>query len=636
MSQDIKQKIADALQVFSKGNLFDHGIRLFTTLGYVTERQAPLYKKTKEEFREAFISSDKRFDEAKAKLADWKYVDLLFQLTKEEVLKQTSLFDTKKVQNTIIEAYLFFTIELTKTHYSRTELSLITREVNNLFPMPAMILFRHGKTLTLSVINRRLHKRDDAKDVLEKVTLIKDINIESTHRAHVEILFDLSFDQLKSKFQFTNFVELHNAWQKTLDTKELNKRFFSELANWYFWALGCIEFPNDRGVPEIDNMRVSLIRLVTRLIFVWFLKEKKLVSADLFDSNKVKTLLKTFNPESEETGDYYNAILQNLFFGTLNQPMGKREFAKDGDDYYKNDHGVKSHYRYADKFKSSNKSEIIDLFADVPFLNGGLFDCLDKDNDETKKHEYVDGFSRNKKKSARVADVVFFGKPRAVDLTADYGYKKNKETYRGIFHIFNDYKFTIEENTPIEEEIALDPELLGKVFENLLAYYNPETETTARKQTGSFYTPREIVNYMVDESLIAYLKTQMLEDKPAWLQLGNLQTELFGNEVRKGQLKLEQSLNKSRWKGKEEELEANLRKVISYSNDEHPFTNEDDIQQLVYAIDHCKILDPACGSGAFPMGVLHKLVYVLSRLDEKMSVGVNYKKEKHKRKLTKH
>ena len=73
----------------------------------------------------------------------------------------------------------------------------------------------------------------------------------------------------------------------------------------------------------------------------------------------------------------------------------------------------------------------------------------------------------------------------------------------------NAYKFTITENTPIEEDVALDPELLGKVFENLLASYNPETKTTARKQTGSFYTPREIVNYMVDESLIAYLKNKV-------------------------------------------------------------------------------------------------------------------------------
>lgn len=245
-----------------------------------------------------------------------------------------------------------------------------------------------------------------------------------------------------------------------------------------------------------------------------------------------------------------------------------------------------------------------------------MFDCLDKENEDTGKVEYIDGFSRNAKKVPTVPDLLFFGKERIIDLSEGYGYKRNKEKCRGLLEIFCDYKFTIEENTPIEEEIALDPELLGKVFENLLAYYNPETESTARKQTGSFYTPREIVNYMVDESLIAYLKTQMLEDKPAWLQLGNLQSKMFGNEVRKGQLKLEQPLSKSRWKEKKIELEDNLRKLIAYSNDEHPFTDEEDIQQLIYAIDHCKILDPACGSGAFPMGILHKLVYVLAKLDD--------------------
>jgi hypothetical protein len=79
--------------------------------------------------------------------------------------------------------------------------------------MPVMVLFKHGNKLTFSVINRRLHKRDESKDVLEKVTLIKDISIESPLRAHIEILFDLSFQELLSKHQFSNFVELHNAWQ---------------------------------------------------------------------------------------------------------------------------------------------------------------------------------------------------------------------------------------------------------------------------------------------------------------------------------------------------------------------------------------------------------------------------------------
>lgn len=110
-----------------------------------------------------------------------------------------------------------------------------------MFPMPVMILFQHGDTLTFSIIDRRLHKRDTTKDVLQKVTLIKDIRLENPHRAHVEILEDLALHN----YDVSNFVELHNAWQKTLDTKELNKRFFQELANWYFWAVDNATFPAD-------------------------------------------------------------------------------------------------------------------------------------------------------------------------------------------------------------------------------------------------------------------------------------------------------------------------------------------------------------------------------------------------------
>lgn len=87
-----------------------------------------------------------------------------------------------------------------------------------------------------------------------------------------------------------------------------------------------------------------------------------------------------------------------------------------------------------------------------------------------------------------------------------------KVSARGIIDILKRYNFTVEENTPFDKEVSLDPELLGKVFENLLASFNPETQTTARKQTGSFYTPREIVQYMVDESIVAHLKRTVGEE----------------------------------------------------------------------------------------------------------------------------
>lgn len=577
-----KTNIQEALQAFAKGNLTKNSLELFSKLGYVTERRAPLDKPTFEEFQDTYIS-DQRFDEAKARVKEWKYVDLLFQLSKEEVSQQANLFDTKQVDKTIIETYLFFALELTGEEYNRTDLSNITREINRLFPMPVMVLFKYENKLTFSVINRRLHKRDESKDVLEKVTLIKDISIESPLRAHIEILFDLSFQELLSKHQFTNFVELHNAWQKTLDTKELNKRFYSELFNWYLWAVQSVRFPNDINNDKDDNVynAESVIRLLTRLIFVWFIKEKNLVPETLFNVKKLKTILKDLKPESEKTSVYYRAILQNLFFATLNTPMDKditdenkdekRRFIntlpKTGNDQYLD----QTKYRYHEYFVNPDKA--LELFATIPFLNGGLFECLDFK--EGNKEIRFDGFSSTEKRQAFVPDKLFFANEFVLDLNTEYGTKGKKYKVEGLINILDSYKFTIAENTPLEEEIALDPELLGKVFENLLASYNPETQTTARKQTGSFYTPREIVNYMVDESLIAYFK-QILDSS--------------------------------------EEVETRLRDLFAHTTDLPEFTKTENTV-LIKAISEVKILDPACGSGAFPMGVLHRLVDLLNKLD---------------------
>ena len=547
MSVDKKKEIASALKSFAEGNLTKNALHLFDVLGYATDRQAPFSKKSPDEFLDNYLLSDSKFNEDKSLInSDWKYVDLLFQLTKEEVLKRTSLFDTKKVDNTVIETYLFFTIELKKESYTRTELSNITRAVNRLFPMPAMILFKHGSTLTFSIINRRLHKRDENKDVLEKVTLIKDISIASPHRAHVEILFDLSFDELNKEYQFSNFVELHNAWQKTLDIKELNNKFYKDLFDWYLWAVKSVGFPQIRPKEDlIDNdvrQSESVIRLLTRLLFCWFLKEKnQLIKDDLFNEEKLKLILKDFKGRKSKDTLYYRAIIQNLFFATLSVPIKERKYIRDKDSYPNKDYGNQYVFRFQDAF--IDPKENLKLFKDIPFLNGGLFECLDvvpKSGDANRQEIRLDGFSTKENKQAKVPDFLFWGEHGGIDLSKELDNpKKNNVTVSGIIDILTHYKFTIEENTPIEEEIALDPELLGKVFENLLASYNPETKTTARKQTGSFYTPREIVNYMVDESLVVYLKNAMLDSAPGAVLIGGEQVDAFGNTARKGQLKIE-------------------------------------------------------------------------------------------------
>jgi adenine-specific DNA-methyltransferase len=584
MKMELRQKIQNAINDFKNVNLFEAGINLFQTLGYNTQRQSRLDNRTFEGFYNDFIDGNdnipdvKKFKQ-KALTSDWQSIEILFQLTESEMSSQGTLFDTGKVDNTIIEAYLFFAIELKETDYSRTKLADITRYLNRVFPMPVMVLFKYGGQLTLSVIKRRLHKRDESRDVLKKVTLIKDIKIEDPHRAHTEILVDLSLEKLRKKHAVTNFVELHNAWRKTLDSSELNEKFYKELAKWYYWAVQDVEFPDGAGKSREIRNASSVIRLLTRLIFVWFIKEKGLIPDKLFNKSKLDNIL---NYKDNNDNLFYKAVLQNLFFATLNQEQSKRAFRRNGQNY-----NVTNLYRYKKLFKI-DEIKILDLFKNIPFLNGGLFECLDKPH-ATKKGPHggdviirIDGFSDRDDNVLKVPDYLFFSEGKNVDLNEVFGTKNKKYKLIGLITLLDKYKFTIAENTPIEEEIALDPELLGKVFENLLASYNPETKTTARKQTGSFYTPREIVDYMVDESLKA--------------SLSNLVSKKIDGVS-------------------EEDIQTGLEILFAYTEEKHAFT-ETEVSKVIEAVSELQILDPACGSGAFPMGILHKLVFILSKLDK--------------------
>lgn len=371
----------------------------------------------------------------------------------------------------------------------------------------------------------------------------------------------------------------------------LTKAFYQELSDWYAWAVKIVRFPNDLKT-EADNEKYNseaMIRLITRLIFVWFIKQRKLVPDEFFDVDYISArLIKDFNPSRREENllsgnsveyslpresHYYKGILQNLFFAMLNRPICEegsedpinRRFSRGQQDF-----GINNVMRHENLF--IDPEHFIKLANRVPFLNGGLFDCLDeKDN-----RIYIDAFTDRDaiSKQLVVPDALFFGEGPTIDLSEWYGDKRKKKvSARGIIDILKRYNFTVEENTPFDQDVSLDPELLGKVFENLLASYNPETQTTARKQTGSFYTPREIVQYMVDESLVAHLKRTVGDD-----------------------------------------LEGEYRKLIQYT-DEEPNLTDGQRKAILQSIYQCKVLDPACGSGAFPMGMLQQMVHILNRID---------------------
>ena len=574
---DEKQRIESSLREFSSLPLAEAGIKLFATLGYESDRRFRLKPNSPDNFLASF-AQHRSFNREQGLLEDWNSVDFLFQLTDAEVRSagQTSLtFDSSGAfDGSIIESYLFLAIDLKQARYSRTQLSGVTRSVNRLFDMPVMLLFRHGDSLTLSIIRRRLHKRDESKDVLEKVTLIKDINFGEPLRAHIEIFYDLSLQALYDEFYFQNFVSLHRAWEKRLDSYALNERFYRDIANWYFWALSHENVIYPRDVHSTEEESIFLIRLLTRLIFCWFLQEKDLIPRDILRRRYADQILKDFSPRS---GSFYRAFLQNLFFATLNQEPENRGFRKKYAASRDGNRGVTNLFRYADLLK--DPEAFVQKLSEVPFVNGGLFDCLDVVYDQGRRNLRLDDFSEEKKNDLRLPNELFFGEEREVDLSDVYGdAKKRREKVRGLVEILNRYKFTIEENTPLEQEIALDPELLGRVFENLLASYNEDTRTTARKATGSFYTRREIVSYMVDESLVSYI-----------------QSAVGTNSA---------------------EFESKLRQVLDLdlASFENPFAPAE-TDRLIDAIDKIKVLDPACGSGAFLMGALHRLVDLLKKLD---------------------
>ena len=399
-----------------------------------------------------------------------------------------------------------------------------------------------------------------------RLSFVCDIKDESTAPKRYTFVFgesDNYYNTAVSRFQKlqsdgVSFLTIKDAFS----VEALTKEFYHELFEWYQWAVSedsNITFPNNPATEDDDreDIDIKIIRMITRIMFVWFIKQKKLVPNKIFDTKYLSSILKDFNPQSRTVGNYYNAILQNLFFATLNREIvdekgTKRRFATAA----KRD--VKTLYRYEELFNISEE-EVIDLFAEVPFLNGGLFECLDKTRyiDGVEVAYNYDGFSRNDRTFADgryrhraiVPNIIFF------------------EPEKGLIPILSRYNFTIEENSPEEQQVALDPELLGKVFENLLGAYNPETKETARNQSGSFYTPREIVNYMVDESLITYLG-----DSPTVRSL--------------------------------------FKPDFSYNP-----SKTDEYSRIIEKLKSIKILDPACGSGAFPMGLLNRMVEIMHKLE---------------------
>ena len=445
---------------------------------------------------------------------------------------------------------------------TRSHLAEIARAFNREFCYtPVVVVFKYAdadnKYLAFANTERSKYKRNQEGEKAGKVTLLRDVSISNIHSAHEKIIFgDKSFKGLKIDASKVNsFKKLYDYWQTVFSLQALNDQFYADLQDWFYYASQHIKLPfRPNYVPEKENIKNFLVRLLARTMFCWFIKEKGLIKPEILElrdwEGRVYPLVKDFEDENFlESNSYYRGVLQNIFFNSLNQKDKKS--LKD--------------FKWT-KYLHSNFQ--VEWFTEIPYLNGGIFDDLDEDNAKESIEDTV----------MRVPNFLFYG-IETEEIVAKGKAKKievNKVYHNGLNGIFKSYKFTLEENTPYDEDIALDPELLGLVFENLLAELDPNLEENTiksiRKQTGSYYTPRKVIQEMVNESLFIYLKKHT--------SLENVET---------------------------------LKKLV-YENilDD---ANDAFCEGVINGIDRFKVLDPACGSGAFPMGVLHRLVDILKLVD---------------------
>jgi len=294
------------------------------------------------------------------------------------------------------------------------------------------------------------------------------------------------------KEAFPKFKE--QFYQEQKERQIVSDKFYKEIRNWFYWA-------------KQDNKSIDAdyaLRLVIRLLFCFFLREKnELVPKELLDQSIEKHL------KNDEEYSYYQGILRNLFFYCLN---------------------THDERKYENEKLLADKKNIKGWFSAIPFLNGGLFD----------KHE---------KDDIPIGNDYFFSGRKERFLT-ELG--ETCDVY-GIITILSKYQYKLTLDDLLDQAEygkTVDPEFIGKVFESLLSCIHTDNQKTRQKITGSYYTPREIVDYMVNEALDTYLETKRQADT--------------------------------------ESSEAEL-------------------------LLQCKILDSACGSGAFPCEAMN---IIMHRIEE--------------------
>lgn len=334
---------------------------------------------------------------------------------------------------------------------------------------------------------------------------------------------------------------------EAFDIEKVSKEFFDEYKKLYIRLRDELKriYNYDKKIhKDFDEHDINIDdfakKTLGQLVFLYFVQRKGWLG--------VKS--------GEQWGSGDKRFLRNLF---------NKKYVKY--DNFFNDILEPLFYRALARDRGNENDNFAPLNCRIPFLNGGLF-------------EPINGYGYAQ-----------------TDLTID------NAVFKEIFDVFDLYNFTVKEDEPLEKEVAIDPEMLGKVFENLL----PENE---RKGNGAFYTPREIVHYMCQESLINYLyntvNTEKLSPSQAKqdvlfakkkVKQTDLELEKFEEVVSKDDISTFIKLGESTY--------TNSNRGI---NEDLPSSIKENAVKINQALKDVKICDPAIGSGAFPVGMMNEIV----------------------------
>ena len=187
-----KREIESALAAIPDGDLLQTSKDLLAVLGYRSERTLKL-SGTVDDFIQNFPAENRNTQTEQEFRDNAVSIELVFQVTSDEIAERhPNFFESKPFDEGFIKSFVFFTVKLKNRNYPRSKYAQFTREINKRLSLATVVFFRVERRLTIAFVDRRPHQRDASKDVLQKVTLIKDIRLDNPHRAHTDILLELS------------------------------------------------------------------------------------------------------------------------------------------------------------------------------------------------------------------------------------------------------------------------------------------------------------------------------------------------------------------------------------------------------------------------------------------------------------